>query len=50
MASVLFDALNELVGCAHMSGLFARRLFPLALMKSDDLGSDHAGELIALEL
>jgi hypothetical protein len=32
----LFFALNGLVGCGHMSGLVARRICPLALMKSDD--------------
>jgi hypothetical protein len=32
----LFFALNVLVGCGHMSGLVARRICPLALMKSDD--------------
>jgi hypothetical protein len=31
-----FFALNGLVGCGHMSGLVARRICPLALMKSDD--------------
>ena len=35
MASTFF-ALNGLVGCGHMSGLVARRICPLALMKSDD--------------
>src|ERR1700730_12210377 len=32
----LLCALNDLVGCGHMSGLVARRICPLALMKSDD--------------
>ena len=36
MASVFF-ALNDLVGCGHMSGLSVRRIRPLALMKSDAL-------------
>src|ERR1700731_4755749 len=35
MASTFF-VLNGLVGCGHMSGLVARRICPLALMKSDD--------------
>jgi len=35
MASTFF-ALNGLVGCGHMSGLVARRICPLALMKSDE--------------
>ena len=35
MASTFF-ALDGLVGCGHMSGLVARRICPLALMKSDD--------------
>jgi len=30
-----FGASNDLVGCGHMSGLFARSIYPLALMKSD---------------
>jgi hypothetical protein len=30
-----FDTSNGLVGCGHMSGLLARRIWPLALMKSD---------------
>ena len=30
-----------------MSGLLARRIWPLALMKSDGLGPDHCGELEA---
>jgi hypothetical protein len=34
----LFDVSNGLVGCGHMSGLLARRGWPLALMKSDNLG------------
>src|ERR1019366_2135393 len=29
------DVLNGLAACGHMSGLFARKLCPLALMKSD---------------
>jgi hypothetical protein len=36
MASTFFFALNGLVGCGHMSGLVARRICPVALMKSDD--------------
>jgi hypothetical protein len=35
MANTFF-ASNDLVGCGHMSGLFARSIFPLALMLSDD--------------
>jgi hypothetical protein len=31
-----FGASNDLVDCGHMSGLFARNVCPLALMKSDD--------------
>jgi hypothetical protein len=42
-----FGVLNSLVGCGHMSGLLARRIWPLALMKSDGLGPDHCGELCA---
>ena len=42
-----FDGVNGLVGCGHMSGLLARRIWPLALMKSDGLGPDHCGELCA---
>jgi hypothetical protein len=30
-----------------MSGLLARRIWPLALMKSDGRGPDHCGELCA---
>jgi hypothetical protein len=33
-----FDVSNDLVDCGHMSGLLARSIFPLALMKSDNLG------------
>jgi hypothetical protein len=32
------DDANGLVGCGHMSGLLARRFWPLALMKSDRFG------------
>jgi hypothetical protein len=32
----LFSASNDLVGCGHMSGLLARSMCPLALMRSDD--------------
>jgi hypothetical protein len=42
-----FGVVNGLVGCGHMSGLLARRIWPLALMKSDGLGPDHCGELCA---
>jgi hypothetical protein len=41
MASTFFFALNGLVGCGHMSGLVARRICPLALMKSDDQNPYH---------
>jgi hypothetical protein len=43
----VFDGVNGLVGCGHMSGLLARRIWPLALMKSDGRGPDHCGELCA---
>src|SRR3984893_18513984 len=42
-----FFALNGLVGCAHMSGLVARRICPLALMKSDDQNPYQICELQA---
>ncbi len=46
MASTFF-ALNGLVGCGHMSGLVARRICPLALMKSDDQNPYQICELQA---
>ena len=46
MASVFF-ALNDLVGCGHMSGLSVRHIRPLALMKSDALDPYHWSELCA---
>jgi hypothetical protein len=46
MASTFF-ALNGLVGCDHMSGLVARRICPLALMKSDDQNPYQICELHA---
>ena len=46
MASDFF-ALNDLVGCGHMSGLSVRRIRPLALMKSDALDPYHWSELCA---
>jgi len=46
MASTFF-ALNGLVGCGHMSGLMARRICPLALMKSDDRNPYQICELQA---
>ena len=42
-----FFALNGLVGCGHMSGLVARRICPLALMKSDDRNPYQICELQA---
>jgi hypothetical protein len=39
--------LNGLVGCGHMSGLVARRICPLALMKSDDQNPYQICELQA---
>ena len=44
MASVFF-ALNDLVGCGHMSGLLVRSMCPRALMKSDDWDPYHRNEL-----
>src|ERR1700731_1271902 len=46
MASTFF-VLNGLVGCGHMSGLVARRICPLALMKSDDRNPYQICELQA---
>jgi hypothetical protein len=46
MASTFF-ALNGLVGCGHMSGLVARRICPLALMKADDQNPYQICELQA---
>jgi hypothetical protein len=46
MASTFF-ALNGLVGCGHMPGLVARRICPLALMKSDDQNPYQIWELQA---
>jgi hypothetical protein len=43
----LFFALNGLVGCGHISGLVARRICPLALMKSDDRNPYQICELQA---
>src|ERR1019366_9723348 len=44
----LFGALNDLIGCGHMSGLLMRSICPLALMKSDDLDPyHHRSELFA---
>jgi hypothetical protein len=40
-----FYAFGELVGCGHMSGLLVRRDWLLALMKSDEPGSDQSSEL-----
>ena len=45
-----FDVSNDLVDCAHMSGLLARSIFPLALMKSDNLDPYHIRELCAHEV
>jgi hypothetical protein len=45
--SCTFFALNGLVGCGHMSGLMARRICPLALMKSDDRNPYQICELQA---
>src|ERR1019366_7165067 len=42
-----FGASNDLVGCGHMSGLFARSIYPLALMKSDYRDPYQARELYA---
>jgi len=42
-----FDVSNDLVDCGHMSGLFARSIFPLALMKSDNLDPYQGSELFA---
>jgi hypothetical protein len=42
-----FDVLNDLVDCGHMPGLLARRIFPLALMKFDNLDSYQICELCA---
>jgi hypothetical protein len=42
-----FEALNDLVGCGHMSGLLVRIICPRALMKSDDRGSHQGCELRA---
>ena len=42
-----FDVLNDLVDCGHMSGLLARSIFPLALMKSDNLDPYQVRELCA---
>lgn len=44
LASAFF-AFGELVGCGHMSGLLVRRDWLLALMKSDEPGSDQSSEL-----
>jgi hypothetical protein len=46
MASVIF-ALNDFVGCGHMSGLLTRSICPLAPMKSDDREPYQSGELFA---
>jgi hypothetical protein len=46
MASIFF-ALDGLVGCGHMSGLVARRICPLALMKFDDRNPYQICELQA---
>lgn len=43
-----FSASNELVGCGHMSGLSTRRIWPLALMKSDNQELYQRCELLAL--
>src|SRR5208282_1382675 len=45
-----FDVSNDLVDCGHMSGLLARSIFPLALMKSDNLDPYHIRELCAHEV
>jgi hypothetical protein len=42
-----FGALNDLVGCGHMSGLLVRSIYPLALMKSDNRDPYQPGELYA---
>jgi len=42
-----FDVSNDLVDCGHMSGLLARSIFPLALMKSDNLDPYQVRELCA---
>jgi hypothetical protein len=42
-----FGASNDLVGCGHMSGLLARSICPLALMKSDDRDPYQSTELFA---
>jgi len=42
-----FDVSNDLVDCGHMSGLLARSIFPLALMKSDNLDPYQICELCA---
>ena len=44
-----FGALNDLVGCGHMSGLFLRSIYPLALMKSDGRDPYQQCELSARE-
>jgi hypothetical protein len=43
----LFYASNDLVGYGHMSGLFVRGIYPLALMKSDDREPYQSDELFA---
>lgn len=48
MASVFLGTSNDLVGCGHMSGLFARSVCPLALMKSDDEDPYQDCELLGL--
>ncbi len=49
MASTFF-ALNGLVDCGHMSGLVARRICPLALMKSDDQNQAHVSQQVVFGL
>ena len=44
-----FSGLNDLVGCGHMSGLFLRSIYPLALMKSDGRDPYQQCELSARE-
>lgn len=45
----LFDVSNDLVGFGHMSGLFMRNKYPLALMKSDCRDPYQQCELYAHE-
>jgi len=44
-----FGVSNDLVGCGHMSGLFLRSIYPLALMKSDGRDPYQQCELSARE-